>query len=550
MKMYIYLLCLLSITTVCAQDLSLGYIANDLTERPMQPLPKPDYLSAATDPSFPSTSIRRISEASPAGAIVPMYSTIQSWNADESLLLVYETGGGGHKLLDGTDYTLVRALTDIRPDDLEALFWHFTDPNILFYMDNRTDDLIRYNVNTQTQTVLANMRALSGCNASEAVASGNDVQMMSWDSDVFAFRCGNTSAFYYRISTGVMTEFNISDINFTAPMPFPSGDLFYHNTSVYDANGNFVRDLNIEKGEHSCLGRLSNGDDAYFAISFAEGPSGGCLGTLVAHNATTGNCFAVTPTDEYDYSKTGTHISALAHKNTEGGWVAVSSIGYQEDGVAILDQELFIAKVDEFEGNVYRVAHHRSDENEINYWGEPHVTISPTGTRLLFGSDWSGSEDGVSVDSYVAELAAYNAPEPPVEEECTSESIIPEYRLDGVTGSGETELTVAFGTDVAFSMLPDGIDLTVEFPDGTIVGDNFNIYAVTPGQYWNLYVDLRGRMYCNRRANRGGRDSGMHPRKHHSRIPIGRSHRERRDRVDRSLWYRGRFQYVARWYRP
>ena len=72
------------------------------------------------------------------------------------------------------------------------------------------------------------------------------------------------------------------------------------------------------------------------------------------------------------------------------------------------------------------------------------------------------------------------APEPEPETECTPESIIPEYRLDGVTGSGETELTVAFGTDVAFSMLPDGIDLTVEFPDGTIVGDNFNIEAVTP----------------------------------------------------------------------
>lgn len=42
-----------------------------------------------------------------------------------------------------------------------------------------------------------------------------------------------------------------------------------------------------------------------------------------------------------------------------------------------------------------------------DYWGEPHVTISPIGTRLLFGSDWSGSEDGVSVDSYVAELSSY-----------------------------------------------------------------------------------------------------------------------------------------------
>ncbi|QCW98747.1 T9SS type A sorting domain-containing protein [Aggregatimonas sangjinii] len=476
MKKYISLIALFSIFSVFSQDLSEGYSANDLTQYPMQPLAKPAYLDAVTDSSFPNTSIRRISEANSGRSIVPMYSTIQAWNADESLLIVYAVRSG-HRLLNGTDYTFIRDLSDIRPDDLEAVFWHFSDPDILFYMDNNTDDLIRYNVNTQSKTIIDNMRALSGCSA--GLSSGNDVQMMSWDSDVFSFRCGNSSAFYYRISTGVLTEFNITDINYTAPMPFPSGNLFYHNTSVYDGDGNFVRDLNIEKGEHSCLGKLSNGDDAYFAISFAEGPDGGCLGTLVAHNATTGNCFAVTPTEDYGYSKSGTHISALAHKNSESGWVAVSSMGYEKDGVEILDQELFIAKVNEFDGEVYRVAHHRSDEDEIDYWGEPHVTISPSGTRLLFGSDWSGSDDGISVDAYVAELSAYTAPTPE-EEDCASGEIIPEYRLDGVWESGENELTVTYGTEVMFSMLPNNIGLTIELPDGTIVGDDYNLGAVTP----------------------------------------------------------------------
>ncbi len=405
MKNFIPLLILILVQSMAAQDLSQGYIANDLEQHPMQALAKPDYLMSVADPSFPNTSIRRISEAAPGNFMVPMYSTIQSWNANESLLLVY--GGGIHQLLDGSDYSFIRGLTDINPDDLEAVFWHFNDPNILFYMDNSTDDLISYNVNTQVKTTLANMRALSGCPNSSSLTGGNDLQMMSWDSDVFSFRCGNTNAFYYRISTGVLTEFNISDINFMAPMPFPSGELFYHNQSIYDTDGNFIRNLNLNANEHSCLGRLSNGDDAYFAISFEEGPSGGCQGTLVAHNATTGDCFSVTPVTDYAYPKSGTHMSSLAHKNTEGGWVAVSSIGFEQDGVQILDQELFLAKVNEFDANVYRVAHHRSDEDEFDYWGEPHVTISPSGTRLLFGSDWSGKEDGVSVDSYVAELNAY-----------------------------------------------------------------------------------------------------------------------------------------------
>ncbi|MEL0652451.1 T9SS type A sorting domain-containing protein [Algibacter sp. TI.3.09] len=410
------ILSFLSFQFLQGQDLSQGYIANDLQQHPMQALNKPGYLSVVADPSFPRTDIRRITEAPSGQFIAPMYSSTQAWNANESLMIVY--GGGTHKLLNGKTYAFVRDLSDINPDDVETVFWHFTDPNVFFYIDNTTTEFIRYTVDTQLKTVLVNLKTASGC--STGITGGNDVQMMSWDSDVISFRCGNTAAYYYRISTGALTQFNISNIEYVAPMPFPSGNLFYHRGDVYDANGNFVRSFNLNNGtEHSCLGKLSNGDDAYFTIGFEEGPDNNCQGSLVAHNATTGYCFSVTPVAGYAYPKTGTHISALAHKNSEGGWVAVSCLGYQEDGVQILDQELFIAKVNEFDGDVYRVAHHRSDKKELGYWGEPHVTISPTGTRLLFGSDWSGTEDGDSVDCYVAELGDYTLGTDKQEDEVT-----------------------------------------------------------------------------------------------------------------------------------
>lgn len=83
-------------------------------------------------------------------------------------------------------------------------------------------------------------------------------------------------------------------------------------------------------------------------------------------------------------------------------------IGYQEDGQELLDQELVLVHVKDRDNvDVYRIGHHRADENEFDYWGEPHAVISPSGTRVLFGSDWSGAEDGQSVDSYVVELPAY-----------------------------------------------------------------------------------------------------------------------------------------------
>lgn len=405
MKLFLSLCCMAFACSTMAQDLSEGYIANDLDPHPQQPLDMPGYLEAVTDPSFSGTEIRRISDVTGAERRVPMYSTIQAWNADETLMILY--GNGAHYLHDGTDYTLIRPLTDVIPADIETIFWHFEDPDILFYLEDSTKDFIRYNVLDQSKTIIVNLLTASGSGSS--VSMGDDTQMMSWDSDVFTFRCGNDAAYYYRISTQTLQEFTINDIQSTAPAPFPSGNLFFHQGGIFDVDGQLVRTLNMDNsGEHSCIGRLSNGDDAYFVIAFEEGPNGNCQGTVVAHNAVTGDCFSVTPTADYGYPQSGTHLSSLAHKNDEGGWIAASMIGYDKNGQELLDQEILIAKVNHGNADVYRVAHHRSDKDEYGYFGEPHVTISPTGTRLLFGSDWSDGEDGISLNAYVAELTAYD----------------------------------------------------------------------------------------------------------------------------------------------
>jgi len=232
--------------------------------------------------------------------------------------------------------------------------------------------------------------------------------MMSWGSDVFTFRCNNELAFAYRISTDELITFDINEVDNIAPAVAPSGNRFYHNNQVYDNTGNSILDLNESNLEHSCIGKLANGNDAHFAVAFAQGPMGGCIGDIIAHDLTTGFCFPVISQSQgYDYPQSGVHISALAHKNTEGGWLAASMIGYDQNGQSLLDQELVIARADEGNITVCRIGHHRSDEDQYDYWGEPHAVISPTGTRVLFGSDWSGSQDGQSVDSYVVELPAF-----------------------------------------------------------------------------------------------------------------------------------------------
>jgi len=96
-----------------AQDLTQGLVINDLSAKPMQNIAKPAYLEAITDPAF-GTTIRRITNAGNGNLIVPMYSTIQPWNADESLMIVYDQSMGTHQLLNGRTYEFIRNLSDIR----------------------------------------------------------------------------------------------------------------------------------------------------------------------------------------------------------------------------------------------------------------------------------------------------------------------------------------------------------------------------------------------------------------------------------------------------
>ena len=122
------------------------------------------------------------------------------------------------------------------------------------------------------------------------------------------------------------------------------------------------------------------------------------------------------PSTGHGYPPSGTHLSALSYRNP--GWVAISSVGESERGQAdklqkLFHQEIYLAYTDAKKPQVCRVAHHRSQgrDNKVlqtPYYAEPHVGISPSGTRLIFGSDWHG---GNSVDTYIVEL--------PVHESCT-----------------------------------------------------------------------------------------------------------------------------------
>jgi hypothetical protein len=378
--------------TTASSDLCVGLVTDKLAH-PMTALAKPAPGTAFVDPQF-GTTIRRITAAT--GSRVPAYSTIPAWNADESLLILYHTGTGesaGHWLYDGKTYQLLRKLS-ISPADLEQFYWHPTDPDLLFYINAGTKQLNRFHVSSNLKEVV---KTFTG---SGDIGGGSDPQYISWDGDLIGLKIGSQHLLY-RISTNTESP-RVTDTETNAPIALASG------RGAYWANGGIseVRDGNMvllftrpQNGdEHANVGRLADGTDTHNSVQF----DGSAVGSLIVADLTNQANPARVVIGQavgYPYPKSGTHVSAVAHKNA--GWVAVSSVG-NPNGLGVLDQEILLANTNPG-GAVCRVGHHRSTAQD--YFAEPHVVISPSGTRLLFGSDW-GLPGGVT-DSYVIELPSF-----------------------------------------------------------------------------------------------------------------------------------------------
>ena len=395
---------------------------------------KPPYLRYYKDPAF-GTKIMRITQAREGQVFKPSYSTMQAFNADESLLLLYRGGdGSSHVLLDGKTYKPFREL-DFAPSDLEEVFWSHTDPDKFFYVSKDSEDYGHFKSYSVSQDKYTKIRDFYDiCGPEGLPTGGGDVQMQSLDDDLFAFRCkldkGDDSykMFTYQQSTDEVVQTDLNERagweTWTAPIPAPSGKNLWFQGKVIERDLktiDIVQDM-ARHHEHANIGTTHDGRDAVFQSVFNPSPNG-CdgdswqgVGHLVVHDMEDGGCRPIiSQKNGYPYTTSGTHVSARAiHKP---GWIAMSSVGYgsfdfftNKRKATVFMSEIYIANTDPANPVVCRVAHHRSFGKSAErssfhpYFGEPHATISPSGTRIVFGSDWY---DSGSVDAYVIELPAY-----------------------------------------------------------------------------------------------------------------------------------------------
>lgn len=387
-------------------DLCAGLVKDKIV-RPVSPLPRPALRTPVTDPAF-GTRIIRITDVDPAeGAkpvIKPVYSTIQSWNADESLLLLWHRGHG-YELYDGRTYAFLRRVRLQSPSDIEQVYWDPLDADLLYYPSKYKAEprLMRYRISTDRSELVRHFgQPPTDCptRRGRRLSAGRGLQDMSWGAErIIGLRCGATK-FLYSISSDRVLGLFHDDSSSSAPAASFDGALAYYRGRVLNQRLEEVRDLGLAKvSEHACLGRGASGA-LYGAVDFDGSPPG----TLIVYDLATGEKRPIiSRANGWGYPPSSTHISGLARRGPPG-WFAVSVVG-DPPRPCLLCQEILLANADT--GEVCRVAHHRSwaRHGGRGYWAEPHVGLSPSGTRLIFGSDWGG---GPTVDTYVVELPAYH----------------------------------------------------------------------------------------------------------------------------------------------
>ena len=368
---------------------------------PASALEKPGYLETVTDPDF-GTKITRI--VGDHDSIIPVigstwrpvarhgYSKKPVWNADESLIFLEKHDGGRNPLfLDGETYEVLfyggESATEHR--------WHPTDPDLMVLI---TDHAVKtWNVRNDVVTELFSS------------SEYRDFHIGPWEGNIsfdgnwlaiLALRSADTKrvGFAVDLATGTkypdleLTGFTVDWISISAAGKYmvlngyiDGGD---DQTQVYDLNGNKVGPLWSEYGRpsHYDLTVDENGDEVAVGVSKSKPDNG----RVIKRRLTDG---AVTVLTHGGYA---THTSTRCINRP--GW-AFSSFSHRgPSNWEPYYNEIVAVKLDG--SRVERICHIRGLWKD--YDNEAQPCPSPSGSRVIFSSDWDSGEQ--IAQAYIADF--------------------------------------------------------------------------------------------------------------------------------------------------
>jgi hypothetical protein len=417
------------------------------------------YLEKITDPRY-GISIQKVTDSVALGVKgpVPIYSQLQAWNANQTMVLV-KTGD----ILDAKSWKKVHKVDYGWPGFGNGLRWSPIEANTLFFTGGleagQTDEfasqckagfgrLMRYRL--QAPLSQSGKRELVHCfeeynsllrdpSFEELSEDGRYVALVGRRPD------GVNEAFAYDIEARVkFAALELpKDASGTPRSPdwagmSPSGKYVlcmwgkgperFKGLEAYDretmkyagkvttssGHGDLVMD---EDGKEYYV--YTNGNNAVFLtgnhyIVRSQIPSGVVYnGDNPDPTATvnSGASVAMVAIDWYH----GVHVSCRGTLSPVKGCV-VSTINGSENGQQPFEKEIFFVHLESQSNNpkVERLAQHNSDVEfakslpdadcpSTSYWVQPHATLSPDGRSVLFGSSWGQS---CSVESYLLDLSS------------------------------------------------------------------------------------------------------------------------------------------------
>ena len=367
---------------------------------PTPNMAEPDYLDPqATD--VPGMTLTRITENNafdlPDGQARHGYSTGQIFNADETLV------DAGNRILDVTDnYAIVKEV----PLSLERS-WSNINPDIMYGIDNTRpkSQFVRWNVKTGQKQILRNFVDY------DLLTMGNYKGQITLDDSKVVLTGENPAGLDVIIAYDIANDEIINEISQDQYYKWagysPKGDwiVVYNNNNVPDQSMKravrYDPDLTnpmefTEFPRHGDFAFDDNGEEVFAMISYPE---------IYYFRLRDGAKVILGSTSVPDSPAGNGHVSGRA--TNRPGYVYISSsdrrklLGVYKLGIAsneIIGRHLNGLPV--YQGISYYEHWGYSRSSTVDYDSHPKATVSPSGTRFVFTTDWYGRGQ---TNSYVLE---------------------------------------------------------------------------------------------------------------------------------------------------
>lgn len=339
------------------------------------PISQSPHMNLYLDPAF-NTRNRRITNSQAEQVHRPMGNSADAWNNDESLLILHQFDKAAASpkfvLMDGSNYQMLGQL-NIPSVASNTVFWSQYNPLSVFFVDNheKPGHLNRFDIASGTLEHIADFAPI--CEANGFPASDGIFTKPSMNDELFAYQCGvkddqslviayeYASDSYHSVTVGEDTQWQLGQ----PPQAIPDGGGYWMQGEM-----------------------LTN--------ELAVNPNNLDTKPVMASN--------------------GVSISVVDQLSSS--WRALSSMGYgefenfakEQPAPAYFSEIILVNTKDSKQTDMCRIAHHRSfgrDANNAGYdamLGETVAALSPSGSRVLFNSDWY---DNGSVDTYAIELPSF-----------------------------------------------------------------------------------------------------------------------------------------------